>query len=41
MIAITAGSEVTDFFETVEVDLMIELVHDSYRRWERGRRFLL
>jgi hypothetical protein len=25
----------------VEVDLAIKLAHDSYRYWERGRRFLL
>jgi hypothetical protein len=29
------------FLEAAEVDLTIGLVHDSYRRWERGRRFLL
>jgi hypothetical protein len=28
------------FLEVVEVDLTIGLIHDSYRRWERGRRFL-
>jgi hypothetical protein len=32
MIAIAAGSEVADFLEVVEVDLTIELIHDSYRR---------
>jgi hypothetical protein len=25
--------------ESEVADLMIELIHDSYRRWERGRRF--
>jgi hypothetical protein len=29
------------FLEAVEVYLTIGLVHDSYRRWERDRRFLL
>jgi hypothetical protein len=28
------------FLEAVEIDLTIELIHDSYRHWERGRRFL-
>jgi hypothetical protein len=28
------------FFEAVEVDLMIRLVHDNYHRWERDRIFL-
>jgi hypothetical protein len=27
------------FLEVVVVDLTIELIHDSYRRWERGSRF--
>jgi hypothetical protein len=29
------------FLEAIEVDPTIGLVHDSYHRWERGRRFLL
>jgi hypothetical protein len=41
LIAITAGPWGLRFLAAVEVDLMIGLVHDSYRCWERGLRFPL
>jgi hypothetical protein len=38
--SITTESEIMDFFETVEVDLTIRLIHDSYHYWEQCLRFL-